>query len=112
MAVAFTVNVTPSVGEWKIVDAYSTDVGTAQTLITAVAGHKIYVKSITINLLATDRWVKIFDGVTLRIGPVEPRSQIWSVRYESPMVFSGNVTVQTESDKEIHITMCYRIYPG
>ena len=109
MAVAFTVNTTPSMGEWDIVDGYSTDVSTAQALLASSSAHNYLVKSITVTILSTDRWFKILNGTTLAVGPVEPRGNYpWHIRYESPMVFTGAVNVQTQSDKEIHISMCYR----
>lgn len=112
MAVAFTVNTTPSMGEWDIIDAYSTDVGTAQQLLADVAGNSYLVKSIVITMKDTDgRNVEIYNGATLSIGPVKPYNRPWSIRYESPMVFTGAINVKTETDRPIHITMCYRKFP-
>lgn len=104
------VNTTPSMGEWDIVDAYATDISTSSELLATSAAHNYLVKSITVLFYgATDRWFKIFNDTTLAIGPIELRSnQVWHVRYESPMVFTGAVNVQTQTDKKIHITMCYR----
>jgi len=42
---------------------------------------------------------------------MKPDGKIWNVHYESPMVFSGAIYVQTESDKQIHVTMNYRVMP-
>ena len=110
---AFTVNTTPAAGEWKIIDAYSTDVSTSTALLADVALHQYLVKDITITMIDTDgRWIKILNDTTLAIGPVKPKGQIWNVHYESPMVFSGAIYVQTESDKQIHVTMNYRTMPG
>ena len=106
----FTVNTTPSRGEWDIIDAYNTDCSTSTALLATSTAHNYLVKSITITFFgATDKWFKIFNDTTLAIGPIELRgNQLWQVRYESPMLFTGGVYVQTESDKEIHITMDYR----
>ena len=109
----FTVNTTPAMGEWMILDAYNTDCSTSTDLLATKAGHSYLVKSITVTFFgATDKWFKIFNDTTLAIGPIELRgNQLWTVNYESPMVFTGAVKAQTESDKEIHITMSYRILP-
>lgn len=110
---AFTVNTTPSMGEWNIIDAYNTDCSTSTALLADLTNSSYLVKSITVTFYgAIDKWFKFFNDTTLAIGPVELRgNQLWRVRYESPMVFTGAVNVQTETDKEIHITMCYRILP-
>lgn len=107
---AFTVNSTISAGEWTVIDAYSTDVSTSQTLLADVTGHIYLVKGFTISLNDNDgRWFKIFNDTDLRIGPVKPYRVPWKVRYESQMVFAGAIKVQTESDRQIHVTMDYRI---
>ena len=114
MAAAFTVNVTPAMGEWNIVDAYSTDVSvTAQTLLADLTNHSYLVKSITVTMKDTDgRWFEILDDAVLRIGPVRPYNRPWHVRYESQMRFDGAIKVLTEADRQIHVTMCYRILPA
>ena len=109
---AFTVNTTPAVGEWMIIDAYSTDVSTSTALLADKTDHVYLVKDITILMPDTDdRWIKVFNDTTLAVGPMKPDGKIWNVHYESPMVFSGAVYVQTESNKQIHITMNYRVMP-
>lgn len=109
---SFTVNSTVSVGEWTVIDAYSTNVSTSTELLATKAGHRYLVKGFTITMLDTDgKWVKIFNDTDLRIGPFSPYNRLWPVRYESAMVFEGAIKVQTESGRQIHITMDYRIVP-
>jgi len=111
MAVAFTVNSTASAGEWTVIDAYSTDVSTAQALLAAKTGHHYLVKAFSIDVQSSEDWIKIFNGAVLQLGPCEPRSNIWKERFESAMVFSGAINIQTKTDELIHVTMQYRVYP-
>ena len=103
-----TVNATPSVGEWNIVDAYATNISTSSELLADLTANQYLVKSIWIDMDGTDRWIKIFDDAAIVCGPIETRGHLWHVIYESPLLISGALNVQTESDKVIHITVCYR----
>ncbi len=109
---AFTVNSTVSVGEWTIVDAYSADVSTAQSLVAAVTGHKHLLKSITIDIDHSDTPFEIYNDSNLFIGPVRPRTNIYHRRFKSAMEFSGAIKVKTSSDKHIHVLAEYRTVPG
>jgi len=108
----FTVNSTVSVGEWTVIDAYSTDVSTSSVLLVNVAGHRYLVKKITIDMQSSDDWIKIFNDANLQIGPIEPRSNIYRERFESALVFPGAIYIQTKTDEKIHITLQYRQIPG
>ena len=112
MAVAFVKNSTKSVGEWTVIDAYSTDVSTAQELLATKAGHNYLVKKITIDVASSEDWIKIYNDADLQIGPIEPRSNIYRERFESALVFSGAINIQTKTDEKIHVTMQYRVYPS
>lgn len=113
MAAFETINSTVSVGEWTIIDGYSTDCSTAQELLANITGHRYLVKGFTVTMKDTDgRWVEILNDVDLRIGPFRPYNRPWTIRYESQMVFEGAINVLTETDRQIHITMDYRIIPG
>jgi len=109
---AFTVNSTASMGEWTVIDAYSTDVSAAQELLADLTNASYLVKGFTVTMDDTDgKWFKIFDDADLQVGPIKPYNRPWSVRYESAVRFDGAINVQTESDRQIHITMDYRILP-
>lgn len=107
---AFTVNVTPAQGDWLVADAYSADVSASTELV--ASGTQAYlVKSVSVEINDNDCWFKLFDNTTLRIGPVKPRTNNYNRVYESPIVFNGAINVQTESDKQIHITIAYKLQP-
>lgn len=106
-----TINVTPSMGKWNIVDGYATDISASSALLADIANSTYLIKSITFDMEGTDRWAKIFDGTAIVCGPVESKGRQWSVRYESPLVVKGALNVQTESDQLFHITVCYRKFP-
>lgn len=106
---AFTVNVTKARGEWLIADAFSTDVSTSTELLADITGHEYLVKSVSVEINDSDTWFKVFDDTTLRIGPVKPRTNNYHRDYESPFRIDGAVNIQTESDKQIHITIGYKI---
>ena len=108
----FTVNTVNTRGTegWKILDAYSTDVSTSTQLLVAVTGHEYRIKSLSFEINHSDTWFKLFDDTTLRIGPVKPRTNNYHRDYENPIIVSGAVNIQTESDKQIHITMAYKLH--
>lgn len=108
----FTVNTLKTRGTegYLIVDAYSTDVSTSTELLAAVTDHEYRIKSLSVEINHSDTWFKVFDDTTLRIGPVKPRTNNYHRDYENPFVVSGAVNIQTESDKQIHITMAYKIH--
>ena len=116
MATAFTVNSVTSRGPWLVADGYSPDVsGTAQAIIAAVTGNSHLVRSISIDYQkgTDDRWIKIFDGSDLQIGPVKPSVNLWSIDFgsDSGLTFDDGVYIQTESDAQIHVTIVYKIIP-
>jgi len=106
----FTVNTVRTRGGFFIVDAYSTDVSTSTQLLADITGHEYRIKSLSVEINHSDTWFKLFDDTTLRIGPVKPRTNNYHRDYESPIVVDGAVNIQTESDKQIHITMAYKIH--
>jgi hypothetical protein len=106
---AFTVNTIRTRGEWLIVDAYSTDVSTSTELLAAVTGHEYRIKSLSVEINDNDTWFKLFDDTTLRIGPVKPRTNNYHRDYEGLIRIAGAVNIQTESDKQIHITVGYKV---
>ena len=106
---AFTVNTITTKGGWTIIDAYSTDVSTSTALLAASTGNEYLLKSISVEINDNDTWFKLFDDTTLRIGPVKPRTNNYHRDYESPIRIAGAINIQTESDKQIHITIAYKI---
>lgn len=105
----FTVNTITTKGAYYVVDAYSTDVSTSTELVAASTGNEYLLKSITVDIDHSDCWFKVFDGTTLRIGPVRPRTNVYHREYESPIRIVGAINIQTQSDKRIHITIAYKI---
>ena len=112
---AFTVNSVTSKEPWLVVDGYSTDVSTSTFILAAVTGNSHLVRSISIDYQkgTDDRWIKIFDGSDLQIGPVKPSVNLWSIDFgiDSGLTFDDGVYIQTESDAQIHITVVYKIIP-
>ncbi len=106
---AFTVNTITTKGRWLIIDAYSTDVSTSTALLASITGHEFLLKSVSVEINHSDAWFKVFDDTTLRIGPVKPRTNNYHRDYESPIRIAGAINIQTESDKQIHITIAYRV---
>ncbi len=106
---AFTVNTTTTKGGWLIVDAYSTDVSTSTELLAVSTRNEYLLKSVSVEINDNDTWFKVFDDTTLRIGPVKPRTNNYHREYESPIRIAGAINIQTESDKQIHITIGYKI---
>ena len=105
----FTVNTVTTKGSYTIVDAYSTDVSTSTELVAASAGNEYLLKSISVEINDNDRWFKLFDDTTLKIGPVRPRTNNYHRKYESPIRIAGAINIQTESNNQIHITIAYKI---
>jgi len=108
----FTVNSTVSNGDWIIVDAYSADISTSSQLVDTPAGHSALLKSITVDINETDKWFKVFNDADLQIGPVRPKGRIYHRSFETPLTFSGDIYVQTESNNQIHIIIAYRTKPN
>lgn len=111
---AFTVNSVTSRGEWKVVDGYSTDVSTSTALLANVANHEHLVKSISIDYQkGTDnRWIKVFDGTDLQIGPAKPSVNLYSLDFgPDGLTFEDGVYFQTESDAQFHVLMIYKVVP-
>jgi hypothetical protein len=106
---SITVNIVDTRGGWKILDAYSADIQTSTQLLAAVTGYEYNIKSLSFEIDNSERWFKLFDDSTLRIGPIKTRTNNYHRSYESPIIVSGAVKVQTESDKEIHITIAYKL---
>ncbi len=110
---AFTVNSVTSKRPWLVIDAFSTDVSTSTFLLAAVALNSHLVKSIQIDYQkGTDqRWIKMFDGSDLQIGPAKPGVNLYSLDFGDGLTFEEGVYIQTESDAQIHVTMIYKIVP-
>lgn len=107
---SITVNTITTRGAWRIADAYSADISTSTQLLADVTGHEYLIKSLSFEINDNDKWFKLFDGDTLKIGPVKPRTNNYHRSYESPIRIDGAVKVQTESDKQIHITIAYKLH--
>ncbi len=109
---SITVNVVNTRGTegWKLLDAYSADVSTSTQLLVAVAGHEYRIKSLSFEINETDKWFKLFDGSTLRIGPIRSRTNNYHRDYMNPFVVDGAVKIQTESNNQIHITIEYKLH--
>ncbi len=110
---AFTVNSVTSRGPWLVIDAFSTDVSTSTALLANLTGNNHLVKTISVDYQKgqEDRWIKLFDGSDLQVGPVKPGVTIWNQDFGDGLTFEDGVFVQTESDAQIHITMIYRTVP-
>ena len=110
---SFTVNSVTSKGPWLVIDAYSADVSTSTFLLADVTGNDHLVKSIQIDYQkgTDDRWIKIFDGTDLQIGPAKPSVNLYSLDFGDGLTFEDGVYIQTESDAQIHVTMIYKIVP-
>ncbi len=108
---AFTVNSVTSKGPWLVVDAFSADVSTSTALLADVTGNNHLVKSIAVDYQkgSDDRWIKMYDGSDLQVGPVKTGVKIWSQDFGDGLTFEEGVFIQTEADAQIHITMIYRI---
>ncbi len=109
---AFTVNTVKTRGTegYRITDAYSTDVQVSTELLADVTGHEYRIKSLSFEINDNDTWFKLFDDTTLRIGPVKPRTNNYHRDYMNPFVVDGAVNIQTESDKQIHITIEWKLH--
>ena len=110
---AFTVNSVTSKGPWLVIDAYSPDVSASQALLADLTGNDHLVKSIQIDYQKgdLDKWIKIFDGVDLQIGPAKPSVNLYSLDFGDGLTFEDGVFIQTEADAQIHVTMIYKIVP-
>lgn len=109
----FTVNSVTSKGPWLVIDAYSTDVSTSQALLADLTDNNHLVKSIAIDYVkgSDNRWIKMFDGTDLQVGPVVTGVKVWSQDFGDGLTFEEGVFIQTEADALIHVTMIYRIVP-
>lgn len=111
MSLSFTVNtVNTREGSWRICDAYSGDVNVSTELLGAVTGHEYRIKSLSFEINDNDKWFKLYDDTTLRLGPIRSRSNNYSRVYENPFIVSGAVKIQTESNNQIHITLEYKLH--
>ena len=111
---AFTVNSVISRGPWLVIDGFSADVSTSTALLADISNNEHLVKSIAIDYQkGTDnRWIKVFDGTDLQIGPAKPSVNLWSVDFgPDGLTFEDGVFFQTESDAQFHVTMIYKIVP-
>ena len=111
---AFTVNSVTSHGPWLVIDGYSTDVSTSTALLAAVTGNSHLVKSISLDYQkgTDDRWIKVFDGTDLQIGPAKPSVNLYSIDLgPDGLTFEEGVYFQTESDAQFHVNMVYKIVP-
>ena len=110
---SFTVNSVTSKGPWLVIDAFSTDVSTSTFLLANVTGNNHLVKSISIDYLkgSDNRWIKMWDGTDLQVGPVKTGSKLWSQDFGDGLTFEDGVYIQTEADAQIHVTMIYKIVP-
>ena len=111
---AFTVNSVTSKGPWLVVDGYSTDVSTSTALLADVTNHAHLVKSVDIDFQkgSDSRWIKIYDGTDLQIGPAKPSTDFYHLDFGDGLTFEEGVYFQTESDAQIHVMMVYKIVPG
>ena len=82
-------------------------------MLADITGNNHLVKSIAIDYQKgdLDRWIKLFDGVDLQVGPVKTGSNVWSQDFGDGLTFEEGVFVQTEADAQIHITMIYKLIP-
>ena len=110
---AFTVNSVTSKGPWLVIDAFSTDVSTSTFLLADLTGNNHLVKSVQIDYQkgTDDRWIKMFDGSDLQIGPAKPSVNLYSLDFGDGLTFEDGVYFQTESDAQFHVTMIYKIVP-
>ena len=110
---AFTVNSVTSKGPWLVIDAFSTDVSTSTALLADLTGNNHLVKSISIDYLkgSDNRWIKMWDGTDLQVGPVKTGSKLWKQDFGDGLTFEDGVYIQTEADAQIHVTMIYKIVP-
>lgn len=110
---AFTMNSVTSKGPWLVADGQSTDVSTSQAFLADVTGANHLVRSIDIDFTkgSDDKWIKIFDGTDLQIGPVKTGRDTWSVNFgeDSGLTFEDGLYIQTEADAQIHVTVVYKI---
>ena len=111
---AFVVNSVTSKGPWLVADGYSTDVSTSTVLIAAVTNQTHLVKSVTIDYQkgTDDRWIKIFDGTDLQVGPAKPSVNLYSLDFGDGLTFEEGVYFQTESDAQFHVCVVYKLLPA
>jgi len=108
---AFTMNTivlarTAEVGgktPWTV-DGYCADVATAQVLRTAPTTGNQVLESIEIDCeaLATSETLSIYDGSTLRIGPI-PAELGWSWTFRDGLKFAGDIKIKTSATRPIHV---------
>ena len=110
---AFTANSVISKGPWLVIDAFSTDVSTSTALLADLTGNDHLVKNISIDYLkgSDNRWIKMWDGTDLQVGPVKTGSKLWKQDFGDGLTFEDGVYIQTEADAQIHVTMIYKIVP-
>ena len=112
---AFTVNSVTPRGEWMVADGYSTDVSTSTYLLAADTGNNFLVRKIKIDYQkgTDDRWIRVFDGTDLQIGPVKPSVNVWEIDFgpDAGLLFEDGIYFQTESDAQFHVTIVYKVMP-
>ena len=110
---AFTMNSLTSKGPWVVADGQSTEVSTSTAFLAAITGNSHLVRSISLDYQkgTDDRWIQVFDGTDLQIGPVKPSVNLWSQVFVDGITFEEGVYIQTESDAQIHVTIEYKIVP-
>lgn len=110
---AFTMNSVTSKQPWLVADGQSTDISTSTAFIAAVTGSSHLVRSIAIDYTkgSDGRWIKVFDGTDLQIGPVKTGTDTWSIDFgeDSGLTFDDGVYIQTEADAQTHVTVVYKI---
>ena len=108
---AFTINSVTSKGTWLVADGSSTDVSTSTAFLSAITGNSYLVKSITIDFGKTDKYIEIYDGTDLQIGPFVCGSKHWSQTFEDGLTFEEGLYIKTEADSVTHVTVEYKMIP-
>ena len=111
---AFTVNSVTSRGDWLVIDGFSTDVSTSTALLADATNTDHLVKSISIDYQKgiDNRWIKVFDGSDLQVGPAKPSVNLYNLDFgPDGLTFEDGVFFQTESDAQFHVMMVYKLVP-
>jgi hypothetical protein len=108
---AFTVNSVTSKGPWVVADGYSPDVSTSTAFLAAITGNSHLVRSISIDFGKVDKYIEIYDGTDLQIGPFICGSKHWTQTFQDGLTFEEGVYIKTEADSVTHVTVEYQIVP-
>ena len=108
---AFTMNSLTSKGPWVVADGQSTDVSTSTVFLAAITGNSHLVRSIAIDFGKIDKYIEIYDGTDLQIGPFICDSKHWSQTFQDGITFEEGVYIKTEADSVTHVTIEYKIVP-